>query len=239
MFSDGGMLEVKHCWFEGFDRTIEVDANARIRTRIEQTMIVPEPCKDPAQVPLAEWFGWGVKLNFAGTGLVQAGDPPAHLILDHCTVEGGGLLDLTNSKGPGPVQVEVDQCVVRTNALLAVKPASPPAAQIGWHGKGNHYDIQGQGRYWIVLSATHGTPAFSSAVTDLKSWLSSFTTDATLIRGKVKFQTDPEARPSPLRPQDFAIEAAGPAQSHPGADPTQVGPGSKPASLPAVTIKDK
>jgi len=235
VFSNGGRLTVNNCWFEGFDKAIEIDGTNGTRTNIQQTMIVPEPCKDPAQVPLAESYGWGVKLRFRGAQRAPTAKEP-HLILDHCTVEGGGLLDLTDWTGPGPVQAELNQCVVRTNALLAVSGKEPPAKQILWHGEGDQYDIQS--RSWIVLSANEGTPALSNGVTDLASWLTSFAKESKPIQQKVKYQTNPGARSSPLRPRDFAIEADAAAQFHPGADCSQVGPWSNPRTQPAVTAKE-
>jgi serine/threonine-protein kinase len=237
VFSSGGVLEINHCWFEGFDKAIEVDADNKSHTIVRQTMIVPEPPKEAARGPIADSFGWGLKLRFAGDERGHAANLPAHLTLDHCTVEGGGLLDLSTWKGPGSVETEVKQCVVRTEALLAVVPKEPPAKQVFWHGEANVYDIQG--RYWIVLSASMGTPAFSNEVMDLPGWSGVFAHDTKPIAGKVKYQIDPTARPKSLKPSDFAIEAGGAPQTCPGADPSQVGPASVPAGQPAVTLKDK
>ena len=61
---------------------------------------------------------------------------------------------------------------MRAEALFALnpsRPASPRPTQVHWVGKGNQYDILGP--FWIVLSASQGTPAFTMNVTDLDSWL--------------------------------------------------------------------
>ncbi len=234
MYSDGGMLEATNSWFEGFDKAIEIDASNRTRCTIEQTMIVQESCKDPAQAPLAESYGWGVKLSLTGAARPPADKHP-HLTLNHCTVQGGGLLDLTGSKGAARVQADVNECVVRTNALLAVTPERPPAARILWRGKSNQYDILG--RSWLVRSANEGSPLLSIDVTDLVSWSKAIDTESTPIGDKVKFRINPAARPDLLRPHDFAIEAPGGPQSHPGADPDQVGPWSSLKTHTAVTVK--
>ena len=46
-------------------------------------------------------------------------NPPPHLILEHCTVENAGLIDLTNSPASSQLEVEVNHCAVKAEALLA------------------------------------------------------------------------------------------------------------------------
>ena len=232
VLSNGGALNVNNCWFEGFDKAIEIDAQNTAHTVIFQTMIVPASCKDLAQADLAESYGWGVKLKFIGATRGPAPNLLPHLTLDHCTVDGGGLIDLTGWMGPGQVQAKVVSCAVRTNALLAVSPKTPPAQQILWRGEGDQYDVQGHS--WIVHSASAEFPAFSTEITDLKSW-SSFTKSHPITE-KVLYRVDPTARSTPLRPRDFALDPR-PGQVQAGADPDEVGPWSSPRSRPAVTVK--
>jgi eukaryotic-like serine/threonine-protein kinase len=218
--SNGGALEVDHCWFEGFDKAIELSAVNRTPARIQQTMIVLAP--GPAQGQPPELYGWGVKIQSTGSG-----SPHPHLILEHCTVEGAGLLDLTSSRVLVPLQVEINHCAIRTEALLACKPSKPgepPTARFNWRGQGNQYDIREH--FWIVLSASQGTP--DTSVTDLDSWLRVATKESEPIRAKLKYQIDHAARPAALRPRDFAIDASGPPQTKPGADPDKVGPWNSP-----------
>ena len=123
----GNALEVDRCWFEGFDTAIEISADHRTGVRISETMIVRAPVRGRDEVQPGEGYGWGVKLRFTGAALPlgkKALQP--NCSFDHCTFEGAGLVDLTNSSGPGPVEVEVKQCVVRANTLLAVNPKRPP-----------------------------------------------------------------------------------------------------------------
>jgi eukaryotic-like serine/threonine-protein kinase len=214
--SDGGSLEVERCWFQGFDLAFKIDAIDRIPARIQQTMIVPAPESAPARLQSAELHGWGVKFQ-ASTG--------GHLILDHCTFEGAGLLDLTGRPLPTPLQIEVNHCAVRADALLAWKPNQPGdslAGQVHWQGEGNQYDILGKS--WIVLSASQGTPAFSLNITDLESWLHVATKDHDAIRTKLEFLTDPSARLGSFQPRDFAIKEPAALRAKPGADPELVGP---------------
>jgi len=217
IISNGGALEVDRCWFQGFDKAIELSVINKT-PRITQTMIVLAP--GPAQVPAPDSYGWGLKVQSVGSS-----SPRSHLILEHCTVEGAGLLDLTT---PALVlRVEVNHCAVRAEALLACKPSKPgepPTARFNWRGQGNQYDILGH--FWIVLSASQGTP--DTSVTDLDSWLRVATNESEPIRAKLKYQTDPVARSNPLRPHDFTIEGSGPPLTKPGANPAQVGPWSNP-----------
>jgi len=217
--SNGGDLEVDRCWFQGFDKAIELSAVDRMATRVQQTIIVLAP--GPAQGQPRELYGWGVKVDSVGSKSRQP-----QLILEHCTVEGAGLLDLTTSAALA-LQVKVDHCAVRAEVLLASKPSKPgepPTARFDCTGEGNQYEILE--RCWIVLSASQGTPAFSTAATDLLSWLHVNPKESKPIPAKLKYQIDPVARSNPARPHDFAIEAPRPPQTTPGADPDQVGPWS-------------
>jgi eukaryotic-like serine/threonine-protein kinase len=223
--SNGGKLDVDRCWFQGFDYALEVAAMNGAPARIQQTIIVSVPGTIPARAPLADWHGWGVKLELgAGSGAVLK-NPQPHLILDHCTIEGAGLIDLTSSPAHSPLQVEVMHCAIRTESLLACKHDTPPSTQVQWRGEGNIYDIRGHS--WIVHSATEEAPALATgSVTDLETWLSFAPNEHEPIGAKLKFRTDPATRSEPLQPRDFTIEASASSQAKPGADPNQVGPWS-------------
>jgi hypothetical protein len=90
----------------------------------------------------------------------------------------------------------------------------------------NQYDLRG--RAWIVLSASEGTPAFSSAPIDLQSWLLFARGDSKPTQEKLTFLTDPAARTESAHPRDFKIQAPGAPPIRPGADPGLVGPWSDP-----------
>jgi serine/threonine protein kinase len=225
ILSDGGALEVDRSWFEGFDKAVELSVSNSTPARIQQTMIVP--AHGPVEGQPSEWYGWGVKLQFVRAGNPAAKTPRRHLILDHCTMEGAGLLDLATILDPTPLQVEVKHCLVQADALVACKLGAEASKQILWKGESNQYDILGHS--WIVHSANQGAPALSAdAVTDLASWKLVQPNDSNPIANKLKYKIDPRARATPLRPSDFTVEASGPLQTRLGADPEQVGPWSKP-----------
>ena len=167
--SNIGVLDLDRCWFEGFDSVIEVAADYRTSVRMSQTMIVRAPARDFAEVPPGEGYGWGVKLRFSSSARPQPKTFQPNFLLEHCTLDGAGLFDLTDSPGPAPVLLEVKQCVLRSNTLLAVNPKRPPPDQIQWRGELNNYDVSG--RSWIVNSASEGTPVLSASATDLQGWV--------------------------------------------------------------------
>ena len=177
-------------------------------------------------VPSAKGTVGAQSFSFSSSARPQAKAFQPNFLLDHCTLDGAGVFDLTNSPGPAPVQVEVKQCVLRSNTLLAVNPKPCPQDQIQWHGELNNYDVLG--RSWIVNSASEGTPVLSAAATDLQGWVEFVRQEKDPIRIKLKYQVDPSARGEQLQPRDFAIEESTWPQSHPGADPKLVGPWSPP-----------
>jgi hypothetical protein len=227
LLSSMGALELKRCWFEGFDEAIEVEAGYSTQMRISQTMIVPAPARALLPPQSGEWYGWGVKLTFKADERppVKDNKPKPNLFFEHCTVEGAGLFDLSGSPGPAPIQLVVNECACRANTLLALNSQRPKQQpQFQWAGTGNQYDIFGP--TWIVHS-TQGTPAFSTDVIDLDSWLR-FTGEKQPIRSKLNYEIDSAKRSVPLRPREFAIVAPAASQSGLGADPALVGPWSSP-----------
>jgi len=224
IFSNGGRLNINRCWFEGFDDAIDIAAMINAPARIRQTMIVPSVDWAQSRGQLQEGYGWGVKLQVDAGGVTQPNNLKPHLVLEDCTFVGAGLIDATKSPAASPLQIEVNHCAVDATAVLACKPGVPPSTQVHWRGKGNQYNILG--RSWIVLSASEGTPAFSSAVTDLKSWLLFAPGDTESIPYKLMFLLEPKVRAKPPQPRDFAIQAPAAPQRKPGANPELVGPWS-------------
>ena len=137
------------------------------------------------------------------------------------------MLDLAESPSSVFLQVAVNHCAIKAEALLACKPkiGEPLTRCIHWSGAGNQYDIFG--RDWVVLSAHQGTPASSVAVNDLGSWLK-VVEEREAISAKLTYQIAPAARSVPLTPRDFAIKHSGSRENQPGADPDLVGPSSRP-----------
>ena len=72
---------------------------------------------------------------------------------------------MTKSPVAFPLQIEVNHCAVVAKAVLACKPVMSPSSQVHWRGEGNQYDILG--RFWIVLSASEGTPRIVKLVSPI------------------------------------------------------------------------
>jgi hypothetical protein len=215
---DSKELTVEGCWFEGFDKAIAVQSYPGMVTQIRETMIVP--ARPAAGAPPGnDHRGWGIEVHLAPSG--HSKDAPRRLVLDHCTFEGAGFLELDRGKLKSSLDVEVKHCAVRAEALLAWNPENPGdrlAAQFPWHGEGNRYAILGKS--WIVRSSRVNTPALTAGVTDLESWSRLAVAERDPIRTELRYRTNPDLRADPLRPEDFAFDAPNP----PGADPAQVGP---------------
>jgi eukaryotic-like serine/threonine-protein kinase len=224
--SNGGVLEVNRCWFQGFDETINIIAANRASSRIRQTMIVPASGPTLTQAHDFGQYGWGVKVQLDTRGGAQMKNVQPHLILEHCTVEAAGLIDLTASAGSMPLEVDISYCAVKATALLACNPEPTPSTQVRWQGKGNQYDILGPG--WIILSAKEGTPAFLSTVTELQSWSHFAPGDQDLVQDKLRFLSDAAERARSVQPVSYKIQTPAGLQIKPGADPEKVGPWSNP-----------
>ncbi len=166
--------------------------------------------------PAAEWYGWGVQVQ-----LVPGGKGQRRLVLEDCTFEGAGLLNLVPGTVPLPLDVVVKRCAVRARAILAY-PLELHTAQLHWQGEGNYLEILENS--WTVLSTHLDTPALSTSVIDRESW-SKVESEKNPIRTKIIYRPPPTSRPS--RPQDFAIEAPDSPDTKVGADPEKVGPWSR------------
>jgi serine/threonine-protein kinase len=225
IYCDGGVLSVDRSWFEGFDEAVDLAAYPGTAARVSQTMIVPASGRAPKEPQGPEFYGWGVKLEPISQASSRA---RSQLSLEHCTLEGAGLLELVEGPAAASFFVEVRHCAVRGNALLAWKPRTPGsslAKKLRWAGLGNQFEILG--RSWVVLSASQGTPALSSEVTDLESWARMVGQEIDPFRAKLTYHTDPATRSSSLQPKVFAVEGASHPGAKPGADPELVGPWSK------------
>ena len=216
---NGFTLKVDRCWFEGFDTAINILSFEGTVARIRQTMIVPRVMAAGPAAPVADRRGWGVGLHLAAGGGVPR--VSRRLVLDHCTFEGAGFLELVPEGLHSSLEVEVKQCAVQAEELLAWNPSKPDDRfpnQFHWQGEGNRFEILG--RFWIVHSSRVPTPVTSADVTDLESWSKFAVREREPIRSVLRYRTDQAARADPLKPQDFALDSPNP----PGADPEQVGP---------------
>ena len=220
--SDGGALDVEGCFFQGFDRALEIRTLGLATTRIAQTMFVPSP------LPPSEWYGWALQIPTPSGATPNLKTPPHVLTLDHCTFDGVGFLDLVAGTTSLIVECDVKHCAIRAEALIAFsstsKPVQPAFDRVRWVGVGNQ--IQIRGKSWVVLGADQGTPTLSAkSVVDLDDWIKTGAKEEQPIRAEIRFQTPLKERGKSPLPSDFAVATPPPPATTPGADPARVGPG--------------
>ena len=133
LFMDGGSLKLDGAWFQGFDAAIGIRAFGTTVTQISQTMIVPGPGPGPGTTSAPELRGWALSIE------LQPGGAKRKLTLDHCTIEGAGFLSVTGGAAGSPLPMEIKQCAVRVEAMLAWQPPKPGdrlEVDVGWKGAG-------------------------------------------------------------------------------------------------------
>jgi serine/threonine-protein kinase len=212
----GRDLTVSGCWFEGFDAALDIASFAGSTAAIKQSMMVRGRTDDQP-------FGWGIRVWRTPGGNTKA---DRHLVIDHCTVKGKGLLHLVDFSPQAPFRVEINQCAVLADALLAWEtPRSDTGLTVEalkWKGDGNQYDIHGKA--WVVLSSD-GTRDLPDSPVDLASWRSRLP-EQDPLHPPIRFQTSPESLSESPQPRDFTIIDQD--IQPPGADPHRVGPGARP-----------
>lgn len=219
--AEGMGLTATGCWFEGFDRALDIAAFNGSAVTVRQCIIVKAKAGEPPS-------GWALRVRNKPGG--SPNDKLGRrLVLDRCTVLGKGLIDLAGFSLQMPYQVEAKGCAVMADALLAWEPQPPdlpPSNKVlPWLGQDNLYDIQ-HGNAWVVLSP-QGTPEFPDGPKDLDSW-AKLVDESTPLTPPLKFQTDPTTLSESPSPRDFLVLAT---ERPVGADPDRVGPRTK-ASKP-------
>lgn len=237
----GGSLTVSGCWFENFDRTIDVDSFRGSVTTIRQSMLLHAQAEgetkteagaekpkngDSSKAPARP--RWGLRVLHSPGGFARSG---RRLILDHCTYQGSTFLDFIGFSPESPLAVEASGCAVLADALLAWEPV-PRAPEVtpltrdalSWSGRGNQFDVRGTA--WIARAEKPGQPPapWSDGPTNLEQWSKLLGNERDPVPPPVRFATDPSARSDHPTPRDFAV------QDHAaGANPAFVGPGASPA----------
>jgi eukaryotic-like serine/threonine-protein kinase len=222
LFSNGGVLDVAQSYFQGFDTAIDFAAMGRTTAHIGQTIFAPGT--EPAAGQSPEWYGWALRLQVGASLAADPNRTQPHITLDHCTIDGAGVADLTSNSSLAALRLQFTHCALRAETVLACRPGKEPKLQVHWSGSGNQYDISG--RPWIVLSAKQGTPLMSNAPTDLPGWLEFVLNETNPVRAKLKFRIDPATRSAAADPSEFAVEATPDSGATPGANPSLVGPSS-------------
>ena len=169
-----------------------------------------------------------------GTGVAKNKNAPPHLIMEHCTVESTGLVDLTNTPPSSVLNVEVNYCAIKAESTSGLR-------------RGSSLPLNSTGKGWAInttlwdVSGSCFPPGRelqqSQACTDLQSWLQFASGDRNPIPDKLKFMTEPMARKTPGQPNDFKIQAPVGSKTRPGGRPLSGRPMEQPMScLDACTI---
>ena len=224
LVQDGGNLTVENCWFKGFQTGLEIHLIGGSTTLVRQTMVVPA-----TRAVADSSAGWGFRMQFMGGNLRGSS---RRLILEHCTVAGSGLLQLADFPNQYPLQIEVRECAIQTNSLIAYETTAseppPDTLPLQWKGRGNQLEVTGAS--WIIPSGK-GTlaPALQNMGRD--GW-SKFAKEEAPVMGKIQFSSKHTAGSESTTPTDYRIEKIEPGKI--GANPEEVGPNA--TSLPHSTL---
>ncbi|MDR3632595.1 MAG: serine/threonine-protein kinase [Isosphaeraceae bacterium] len=216
---EGESLTAVGCYFENFDRSLDFSAFSGPGATIKHCMMVRPKAN-------AQPIGWALRVRNLPGGKSKSA---RKVLLDHCTVKGKGFVELADFSSEYPCEVQVKDCAVLADALLAwehPKPGDAPLSpeSLRWSGVGNTYDVQTKS--WVVLNHD-GTEPLADGPSDISSWNQRMS-DRNAAGGPLKFQTDAGAMPAEgTAPIDFTIPDQGDLKV--GADPEVVGPSGKPA----------
>jgi eukaryotic-like serine/threonine-protein kinase len=228
---EGGTLSATGCWFENFDRALDIACFGGADSQLGQCMFV-HSLPVGANTSASRSSGWAVRLRSMPGGFAKNS---RRLVLDRCTAKGQGLLDLVGFSPEAPVIVDPTACAVQAETLLSWEPDAPPDKEsdslnrqaLSWSGKDNQYDILGKS--WVVLGAKNGLPAtpMPGGPTDLDSWIRLLGNERDPIPPPIRFATDPAALPAHPESSDFVLTGQGSRSA--GAEASRVGPGARTA----------
>lgn len=229
---EGGTLSATGCWFENFDRALDVACFGGAVSQLAQCMFVHN-LPVGANTSASRSSGWAVRLRSMPGGFPKTG---RRLVVDRCTAKGQGLLDLAGFSPQAPVSVDLTACAVQAETLVSWEHDAPPDKEsdslnrqaLSWLGKDNQYDILGKS--WVVLVTKKGLPEtpMPGGPSDLDSWVRLLGNERDPIPPPIRFATDPAALPAHPEPSDFALTGQGSRSA--GAEASRVGPGARTAA---------
>jgi len=202
----GPKTTVEGCGFRGFDRPVELDLDAGADADLTQCLMAWSQGD-------AHKTGWAVRVRPRG------GPGRRGLSLDHCTIAGGGPIEVLGGfSAELPLAVKVQNTAILADAMIQWgPPAKAFPRAIPWQGKGNRYNIQKVA--WVVLPP-NGFSGLPDGPTDPSAWEKALP-ESGLVAKSFRFAVGDSAE-TLLRPADYALtdkDAGGV-----GADPTRVGP---------------
>lgn len=214
---EGTRLDVRGCWFQGFDRALDLVSFPGARLSIRQSMFVWNKFDGRES-------GWALRWQGLEAPKVEG---KRMLVMDRCTLfglSGGGLLEVAGGgSAESPFHVEIKRTALKTQNLLmwGLAPDKFPKA-IRWNGSDNRYDLGGAA--WIVLPP-NGVANLADSPSDLASWKKVATEDDATKADPLSFANPKPASSRTIEPSDFSLSGDG--NQSIGADPNSVGAGSK------------
>lgn len=241
---EGGSLAVAGCWFENFDRALDIACFGGMTSTLRECMIV-RTAKDaakpaeagaaPAPTPAPASSGWAVRLRSMPGGFAKTG---RRLVMEHCTSSNPGFLDLAGFSPEAPINIQATSCAVVADTLVAWEPgttADPRTKDastinrfaLSWTGRDNQYDIRGT-TGWVQLIPSRNAPPvpLPDGPNDLASWTKLLAAESDTVPPPVKFATESSSLSERPEPTDYAIPDKGIRPI--GANPKFVGPGAEP-----------
>ncbi|WP_165070981.1 serine/threonine-protein kinase [Paludisphaera rhizosphaerae] len=212
--SDGAVLDVSDCWFEGFATALEIQAMAGPQHTIRQSMFVPGGTPTEAvQAEKSVRRGWAAKIAFGGGGVRDAG---RSIRMEHCTVAGEGIFQIAGFSENAPLLLDVVSCAAKVDRLIDWTPAQSDdpwkPGLLKWSGVDNQLDVIGDA--WVA------GPNGVAAVAGFDDWSKAFQ-ETGAIRTGVQFSMAPAAVDGRLTPNAYSLVR--PDATRPGADPQLVG----------------
>lgn len=231
---EGGGLTATGCWFENFERALDVACFGGSVTKLQHCMFVSTRADDSPSPALAA--PWALRFRSMPGGFVKSG---RRLLLDHCTTRGRGFLEFAGFSAEAPISVDLSSCVVSTESLISWEPgatADPKSKDatafnrkaLTWTGHDNLYEVQGKA--WVRIVAHKGAPSepMPDGPTDLAAWSRQIAEERDPLSTPLKFANEAATLSEHPVPPDFAVldQGAKPV----GANPELVGPGAKPVA---------
>ncbi len=206
-------MRMTGCGFDGFDRPLRLTFYAGADHRLTQCLFIRDPAANPA-------MGWAISaLKEAGQG-----GNTRKLAMDHCTVVGAGLLVSEGFDAANPLEVSVQNSVIKARAMVMTAPeqAESVGKVVRWKGVDNWYQISDSS--WAVV-LPQGFPGPPGMPSDLKSWSDRMGGESGGREDPIAFAGSSQGEGRPI--EDFAakVEAGKPPV---GIDPASVGPNAKP-----------
>lgn len=227
--AESGALTATGCWFENFDRAIDVACFGGAASSLRHCMIVQTSGGDKTPGVSA------VRLRSMPGGFSKTG---RKLVLERCTIRNGGFLEFVGFAPTAPVSVTLTGNAVVADSLISWEPGTTPIGResLVWTGRDDAYSVQSTTGWVNLVASKEAAPTpLPDGPKDLASWTKLVGDEIDPILPPLRFATEPSASSERLEPSAFAVTSSRTSRPH-GADPAYVGPGATPLTTPAPAL---